>query len=372
MRKILIVTHWFYPRSNPRAFRSFELYRELNKDNDVDVLIGDWQLFLKSQDDYHEKLDRYNSQMIFNKNEKLSNSSLIQICKKIVQYFLGERYILSSGKFINDNIDLDKYDAVISIGLPFYIHLLVARKIAQCKKKIISISDWGDPFVGDKDRKLAPYFGRLQKYVCNMFDYVVTPTSTAIEYYTNFTSIDKIKVIPQGFRMNNVKIAKLERHSCPHFAYAGIFYEDKRNPTKLLEYLTSVDKNFKFTIYTIKHGDIYNKILKKYKEILREKLIINDIIPRDECIYELSKNDFLINIDNLSSVQIPSKLIDYGLTKRPILSFRQNEIPVDRFEEFFAGVYDNRRWIDLEEYDITCVSKKFIDLIDEMNMTKGE
>lgn len=365
MRKILIVTHWFYPRSNPRAFRSFELYRELNKDNDVDVLIGDWQQFLKSQDDYHEKLDRYNSPMVFNKNEKLSNSSLIQLCKKIVQYFVGERYILSSGKFINDNINLDDYDAVISIGLPFYIHFLVARKIDKCQKKIVAISDWGDPFVGDKVRRIAPYFFKIQKYVCNMFDYIVTPTQTAIGYYKQFTTVDKIRVIPQGFKLDDVNLSEKKAYACPHFAYAGIFYEDKRNPEEFLKYLSSLKEKFVFTVYTIKHGSIYNNIINKYEKILGDKIEVHDMIPREECIYELSKNDFLVNIDNLSSVQVPSKLIDYSLARRPIISFKQNEIPAEKFVRFLRGDYRDNLVINLNDYDIKNVSRKFIDLIDE-------
>ena len=57
-----------------------------------------------------------------------------------------------------------------------------------------------------------------------------------------------------------------------------------------------------------------------YKEKLGERLDVRSYIQRESLIRELSHCDFLINIKNESSVQSPSKLIDYALTHRPILT----------------------------------------------------
>lgn len=363
MSRILIVTHWFYPRQNPRAFRAFELYRELSKNNKVDVLIGDWKRLLKDKDDYHE-LDCFDVQEITNKNARLSNMKVIQTGVKLVQYFIGDRYLLNGGRFLHNNIDLKKYDAVISIGLPFYVHWIVSKKLSGYRGKIVSISDWGDPFDGDPVRKIAPYFTNIQKEVCDAFDYIVTPTANAVPYYQKYKkNKDGIKVIPQGFDFTEVKIADYRPNKVPHFAYAGIFYHDKRNPENFLKFLTQIDKDFVFTIYTVKHGPMYQNVLAKYKDILKEKLIIKDIIPRLECIRLLSLNEFLINIDNIDSVQVPSKLIDYTLTKRPILSFKQDEIPVNKFNDFLMANYSGQFIINIDDYSIVKVAEKFNRLV---------
>ncbi len=362
-KKILIVTHWFYPRQNPRAFRAFELYRQLAVNNEVEVLIGDWKVLLRRDQDYH-LLDKYDTSLVNGKNATFSNSKFIQIGLKIVQYFIGERYILNSGKFIKKNIELSKYDAIISIGLPFYVHWIVAKKINKYKGKIVSISDWGDPFYGDSGKKVAKYFKYIQKFVCETFDYIVIPTSNAMNYYKNYTSDQtKIKVIPQGFDFSEVKVSEYKQNRIPHFAYAGIFYLDKRNPELFLEFLTTLETDFVFTIYTITHGEIYQRILLKYKRILKSKLVIHDMVSRLECIRLLSKNDFLINIDNMSNVQVPSKLIDYSLSGRPVLSFRQDEIPCEKFKAFLKGVYDNALEISIDDYDIKKISLQFENLI---------
>ena len=371
-KKVLIVTHWFYPRQNPRAFRAFELYKKLREKYNVDVIIGDYKYHLKHNEDFCV-LDKFDNSTIINKNARLSNLGIIQICQQIVQYFVGERFLLTTGPYIYNKVDIELYDSVISIGLPFYSHLIVSLKLNKLvnRNKIVAISDWGDPFVGDSKRKLAPYFDKIQKYVCNYFDYVVTPTETAVSYYEKYTDNRKIKVIPQGFDFNEVKVKVHKKFEVPHFAYAGIFYSDKRNPEKFLQFLASITDDFVFTIYTIKHGPMYQDVIAKYEKILGDKLVVCDMVPRLECIEFLSENDFLINIDNISSIQIPSKLIDYGLAKRPVLSFKQDKIPKQKFMNFLKGKYEGAQIINLEPYNIENVCNRFIELIerDQINGT---
>lgn len=363
MSRILIVTHWFYPRQNPRAFRAFELYREFKKNNEVDVLVGDWKKYLKNDEDYH-KMDCFSSQEVTNKNAKLSNKRIIQFGIKAVQYFIGDRYLLSGGRFLYKSMNFSKYDAVISIGLPFYVHWIVSKKLRKYHGKIVSISDWGDPFVGDHGKKIAPYFKGIQKRICNTFDYVVTPTDNAVKYYQKYkTNREGIKVIPQGFDFSEVEVGNYRVNSVPHFAYAGIFYRDKRNPEQFLDFLAKIDSDFVFTIYTVKHGPMYQDILLKYKEILKDKLIINDTIPRIDCIKELSLNDFLVNIDNIDNIQVPSKLIDYTLARRPILNFKQDAIPKENFMKFLLADYSGQYSINIEDYNIINVAGKFYGLI---------
>ena len=52
-------------------------------------------------------------------------------------------------------------------------------------------------------------------------------------------------------------------------------------------------------------------LLTRARKLLKEKLVIHNNIPRLELITEFSKMDFLVNINNATSNQIPSKLIDY-------------------------------------------------------------
>ena len=73
--------------------------------------------------------------------------------------------------------------------------------------------------------------------------------------------------------------------------------------------------------------------------------------------------DFLINIGNGTKVQTPSKLIDYTLAKRPILTIETNDIKENIISEFLEGNYDNQDApIDISRYDIHNVAQQFLSL----------
>ena len=69
---------------------------------------------------------------------------------------------------------------------------------------------------------------------------------------------------------------------------------------------------------------------------------------------------------NPSAVQSPSKLIDYGIAKRPVLDI---SIPFDNSENilhFLEGDYSNSHKIDnLDEYKIENVATGFLCLAKE-------
>ena len=78
----------------------------------------------------------------------------------------------------------------------------------------------------------------------------------------------------------------------------------------------------------------------------------------------MSTYDFLLNIENGTAVQTPSKLIDYALTKRPVLSLNSQNLDTGKFDRFLNGDYTQQLELpDIRNYDITNVVKSFITLI---------
>lgn len=363
-KRILITTHSFYPENNPRAFRAYELYNELVKRGYVvDIIIGSIKKFVKHQEirEYYDRIINDNTPLkVKNKQHNKTTEKL----KLPIRYFIGEKFIITHMDYFIKNINLESYTCVISIGTPFYVHMAVAKKLRNSDKKIISICDNGDPFYNYKKKDKAWYFKRVQENTFAAFDYICTPIEEAVDYYSQYVDRSKIRVIPQGFNFDKINIKKYINNDVPTFAFAGRFYEDIRNPSSFLKYLTTLDFKFKFVVYTSIESNVFNNILLKYTEILGEKLVIHPFIPREECIYELSGMDFLINLENTLSVQSPSKLIDYALTKRPILSFNQNNIPKDVFLQFIKGNYEKQVTINLDKYNIQTVGQQFINLIE--------
>ena len=73
----------------------------------------------------------------------------------------------------------------------------------------------------------------------------------------------------------------------------------------------------------------------------------------------------VVNIENINLPgQLPSKLIDYAISNRPILSINTSNFKSENVIEFLNGNYQNRLAVDnLEDYRIEEVTNKFIDLI---------
>jgi len=376
-RKILLVCYRFYPEISPRSFRAFELSKELSGlGHEVTVLIPN------NHYDYKEIMNRYNinikkirSGYLFNKyiqitiedsksmvkGVKKTENILLKPLKNIYKYFHpnGRKFEYFWPLFLHLKKEKTTYDLTISVAQPISPHLGVALgRLFNKSLTEVAVADYGDPFTFNPNKKPHFYYKYLEKFWLNFFNYVSIPISSAKDAFKYFDIENKIKVIPQGFNMEDVKLKKYKKGDVPHFAYAGIFYEKIRDPRQLFDFLCTIDQDFRFVLYTVK-----DQLISPYVSRLGKKLIIKDFIPREECIFELSEYDFLINMQNVSSVQSPSKLIDYALTKRPVFNFDQTNFDQKLFMEFMNGNYSFEfinNAIELNEYDIKNVANKFL------------
>nr|MDJ0646053.1 hypothetical protein [Flavobacteriaceae bacterium] len=117
--------------------------------------------------------------------------------------------------------------------------------------------------------------------------------------------------------------------------------------------------DFKFIIYTQKID-----LILPYVDKAGTKIELRKYVPRKQLIQELSRMDFVINFNNETKNQLPSKLIDYYLTKRPILSLDSSGFSVEIVDEFLEGDYSNRYIHENpEQYKIENITKDFLNLV---------
>ncbi|NLE03966.1 MAG: glycosyltransferase family 4 protein [Crenarchaeota archaeon] len=253
------------------------------------------------------------------------------------------------------------FDLLISIAAPHSIHWGVSKAIKRNKSIAKKwIADCGDPFMGSKvDMFANPFwFKRLEKDFCRNCDFITIPIKSAIQgYYPEFHS--KIKIIPQGFKLDKI-YSKTKVNNIPTFAYSGSFYRGNRDPRPFLDLLVEIDIDFLFIMYTPSWHE-----LNIYKEKLGKKLEIREMVDRDSLLEVLVQMDFLVNFENSTIVQSPSKLIDYCIVKRPILNISMNP-SIELILEFLNSNYENRLpALDLSKYDITNVAKQFTSLVEK-------
>ncbi len=366
-KKILIVSRSFYPMLSPRSFRATELCKEFCRQG------HDVTLLTHYEPSHHDELmENYGFKII----DLGDNPTSIKIDiskskfhpKRIYRRFMSTFFeypsILLMPMVKKQLRKLSGFDLMISFAHPFPVHWGVA--LARSSKHRIAkkwIADCGDPFMlvpyaKGLDKRMF-YFKPFEVLFCRKADYITIPNiAMRKNFYPEFA--DKIRELPQGFKFEEAwkHIKPYRGNVLPTFVFAGNFMPDIRDPKEFIEILLNQEKDFRFHIYT-KNLLLLKPFLKKAKG----RIIIHDYIPREELISVLSQMDFLVNIGYNPSVQLPSKLIDYYLTGRPILNLPSKNINKDIILEFLEGNYENRfKHPNIDEYKIENISKRFLEL----------
>lgn len=368
MKSILIISRSFYPQNSPRSFRTTELAKEFARQ-------GHAVTVLTPKRSEHEAFEKEHKLMIQDlgqpmwKDIKLTGKGATLLLKRGVRRILQlaldypslEFYFKVKNALKKKKEDKENYDLLISIAVPYPIHWGVAAvwknndNIAK-----IWVADCGDPFMGQENDtfKSAFYFKYVEKWFCRKADYLTIPVATAMPaYYPEFHH--KIKIISQGFNFDEIELAPYTQNEIPHFAYAGGLIPGRRDPKEFLEFLVNYTKPYKFHIYTNQVG-----LVQSYADRSKGRIEIKAYLPRKELLFELSKLEFVVNFENAGQKQIPSKIIDYVIIKKPILSINSFNFNKQSVEEFLSGNYKNGLIIDNpEQYRIENVAKEFLDLI---------
>lgn len=374
--KIAILTAVFHPELHPRAFRAYELAKEYAiQGHDVEVFL----LTRIKGFDYEQLSQELHIKITILPlyTRELGAENIFQQTNPLLRWIhWGYRwlleYLLAGNLFAYSTRiaeclkhEMQQKDMVIALSTPFMNLLGLAKYVHahKAQSKTIYIADSGDPFYYSQQTKRALYFKWVEKWVYRHFDYLSIPTSDAIPAYAPLIPKEKIQIIPQAFNMRDVHLSPAPTSDIPTFAYAGVFYQDIRNPEFLFKHLCTLTEDFRFHVY-LRHRDPHiTSVLDKYQKQLGEKLIIHYSVKRTDLLYRLSECHFLINISNTTSTQLPSKLIDYGITKRPVYSFDKQSFNPQVFTAFMHGDYTHAMPIDIRPYDIEVVTKQFIELV---------
>jgi hypothetical protein len=254
------------------------------------------------------------------------------------------------------------YDLLISFSVPYPVHWgsAWARK-SNHRIADIWVADCGDPYVGDQCdsfRKLF-YFDNVEKATFRKADYISIPIETARSaYFEEFHK--KIVIIPQGMNFTELTVSRPEYvpNKVVTFGYAGSFIPGKRDPRRFLEYLLSLKLDYRFYIFTM-----MGSLISELAERSGGRIVIFAYVPREELIRRMAVMDFLVNFENSTPTQAPSKLIDYYVTGRPVLSVSSFDINTDAVNRFLERNYQSQLLMtDYDIYKIENVAASFLTL----------
>lgn len=370
MKKILIISRSFYPDMSPRSFRATELAKEFARQGHLVTVLT------HKKPEVHRSFEQENKIRISHLGKprfaevEIKGKGINLILRRILRRTLNLLFEFPDIQLMpmvrNALKAEESYDLLITIAVPFPVHWGTAWCLRQQNKVAKTwVADCGDPYMGassDTFRKPA-YFQYLENLFLKTADYISVPFPEMIRLF-NPEFKDKFVVIPQGLRFSDYQVLETSPNNpSPTFIYAGTIIPNSRDPFPLIDYLERKKHHYRFIIYTHqKH------LFSKYGKLLEKRIFLRDYIPRGQLMQELSKADFLINIfeptgkDELI-IAIPSKLMDYGLSGRPILCYSYNNIPENKIEQFLVKDYSGQFIIeDFDRFRIEKVCQSFLEL----------
>ena len=390
MSKYLIVTHQFLPHVSPRTTRWKLLVDELvSLGHEVTVLTGTKQ---QSQDSNIETIFIGNSRAsnvvvsLRNQSNSLDSKNRIKsivykLLKKVYRFVIRNfawpdytMFWLISIFKVRKKLNLE-YDVLITVSLPFSSHIagyLINKKIGKPW-----IMDVGDPFTL---KTTAPennsfLYGRLNKHYEMKF---YQQASKVL-----FTHDDARKIHIKEFQINpsitaiGQPISKFQEHLYEQtknynytnndiiFGYFGIFTHGVRTPVNFINFLNKF-QNYEMHWYINSDSE---SILQK-NTLDSSKHNFNSHVARDEALQLMTKSfHCLVSIGNLNPNQIPSKVIEYIATGKPVIHFAEiNDDPVIHIADEFDNLF-----IITKNTDINIFKKdlnKFFSEIDNFDSKK--
>jgi hypothetical protein len=368
--KILLVTKYFHPDIAPRSFRATELAIELaRRKHDVTILTHRKQVPHLEMEKHYGFTIKDLKPLRFSflssglsPGKNLLSKAINWIGSLLIDYPFIE-YLFRVPKAISRD---ESYDLIISIANPHPIHWGVARAIKNNPSLTKAwIADCGDPYILVENALIQRpfYFRWVEQWWGKKADYITVPIAEARRAYDR-TLRSKIKVIPHGFRIEAEHTAEnaSPENPVPTFCYGGGLIPKKMDPRKFIDFLLSLDQPYKFYLFTTK-----SHLIRSQAEQSKNRIIIKLPIPRKDFLDFMRQMDFLVNFECESKTQSPSKLIDYAILRKPVLSIPSRHAEEDKTLEFLNGNYRQAMPLkDISPYRIEHVTDQFLNLADQV------
>ena len=369
MSKILIVSHQFLPHQSPRTARWKMIYDELNtRGHKVMILTGTPQEEKKENIIY---VGNKNPEGVVENLRKGSNrshnSSLLNLGFRLLK--LSYRFLYKTFSWPDysmfwlisimrnkKNLNLD-YDYIISVSLPFSSH--VAAYILNKKNKKKWIMDIGDPFLLKKNARennhLIYFF--LNKYFetkfYNLAYKILFTHKESLETHSAYFNIDQKKLIvgkPISTFDEDVYKSTLSYDYLSKpviFGYFGVLTKGVRSSKNVLNYLEQLEE-MKFKWFT--NPDSKIEISKHMQQKNNHEFL--NMVSRSEALKIMaSSTHCLLSIGNKNVAQLPSKVVEYLSTGKPVVHFAEiGDDPVYEISKNYPNLLVISKELDIEKF----------------------
>ena len=425
--RILIITYSYYPHLSARSFRWTSIANYWAKQGiEIDVVCaGDSTLQYKKKGGDNIHVHRVKDVTAKFKNnvevkqdtnvEKKKTSILSSLkhfaVKKVIEIIRWPDgiwlWIRPAYKASKALLEINKYDAVVTVALPFSSHV-VGLLLKLDKKQIPWITDFGDPFsVNDvsfnNDFLYNRFSKKKEKEVIEKSKMVSVTTEETIYEYTSKLGVEKdfFSVMPPLFDNDYLELyrsknkTRVKDEQKVKVLYTGAFHKGIRDPKFLLEIFSKlqgeeVNSGKKIELHVYGKLNDCKDMFDGYLDS-NDWLFIHGEVSKSMLMEAYTKADVLLNVGNQTIYQVPSKVIEYMSTGIPILSFvsleedlskkvlsnypsslvlnDKEEVSLDLLKSVVKFTFDSKMIEDevvnsiIEKYSIEVISEQYLKLL---------
>ena len=351
MKKVLIVSDFFFPSANIAAVRPSKIAKRLTADGYcVDVFtrypIGE------GAGEYCNKCFSFQSGSALNVMKKEENVKRTGIKKILFEKF---NFLYMSLLKIKSNLQTNRrnkqmlnafkafvaenpqeYDAVFTTFGPvgsLLCGLYYKKKFPQVKW----ICDFRDPAVVSQCGPLKNFFRRLKEQKsCKLADEIVTVSNGYMKRICGDKYTEKRHMIPNGYDRADMVYSgeKAEASDKLSLAYVGIFYgfmRDLRPVFRAIKELEDDGLVDKTKIRINYAGSDCQMLLEQAKETNTQDIVVSHgVLAREDCLKLQFGSDILLlstwNTEKECGV-FPGKLLEYMLIGKPIVTTVTGDVP---------------------------------------------
>ena len=323
----------------------------------------------------------------------------------------GTKLFLKPGVTLGKQlVEQEEISHIISVGIPFTCHW-IAKSLKDSYPQVHWHMDIQDPFSYSK----AFWVNNFEKYAQKNIDaerqtfssaqrISVTNEAAGKRYKALFPDhANKLQIIPplwhkpEGEKAHDIQFYSKKIH----IGYFGSFYENVRSPLKFLKFLKflhtqDVSLIDKVQFHFVGQTDRFSyPMFELYPEI-RRYMILYGFKTRSEAYDAMSRVDILMNVGNTTDYHLPSKVVDYLASGKPILnitsvdkdsttaffrdksvSFLELRLDENKFKEqarlFLNFVLNQDKNISLDEkvmvpYTLDTISEVYLEALKKNNL----
>lgn len=258
--------------------------------------------------------------------------------KYFYHMFSIEKIVLIS-KYRREILNLnDRYsfDCVVAVSGDIYPAIAV---LSLTNKLRMTMFYQLDPYSSNEtlEKKFFVRRKNIENQIHRRFDSILTTKAIIEEMRSHITLSERTYACEFPNIMDRTEKSLMEEKKNIRGIFCGAIY-NARNIDFCLEILEQLYKKslyIDFDFYLVGNTE---SIKEKYKEV--KNIHVLPPVSQDEIYEKLKEHDFMINIGNVVTNQVPSKIFDYISTGKPILNFvYHDECPtVDIINKYGLGL----------------------------------